>query len=110
MPWSLKAEKVSHDKENKIINYRNVWFEFYNKPIMYFQNFFICPSVKRQSGFLAPSITSAKSSGNFLSNNFFLLADKKIYHFHQDFMMMIIFISNQYRHLTKNLKIILMRV
>ena len=51
VPWSLKAEKVSHDKENKIINYRNVWFEFYNKPIMYFPKFFHPdPSVKRQSG------------------------------------------------------------
>ena len=105
VPWSLKAEKVSHDKENKIINYRNVWFEFYDKPIMYFPKFFHPdPSVKRQSGFLVPSITSAKSSGNFLSTPyFFALADNKDLTFSPRFYDDDKYLyQTEYRHLTKN--------
>ena len=62
---TLKADEIIHDK-NKIINYKNVWFELYDQPIIYFPKFFHPdPTVKRQSGFLAPSITSARSSEIF---------------------------------------------
>ena len=62
------------------------------------------PSVKRQSGFLAPSITSAKSSGNFLSTPyFFALADNKDLTFSPRFYDDDKYLyQTEYRHLTKN--------
>ena len=39
-PWSIKAKKIVHDREKKIINYSNAWLEVYEKPIIYFPKFF----------------------------------------------------------------------
>ena len=106
-PWLLRAEEIYHDKENKTINYENVWFEFYDKPIMYFPKFFHPdPTVKRQSGFLAPTLKSARNSGNYLSTPyFFAITDNR------DFTISPRFYDNdkflyqgEYRHLTKNSK------
>ena len=75
-PWSLKAEEVSHDKKNKIINYKNASFRFYDVPVIYFPKFFHPdPSVKRQSGFLAPSITTQNSSSYLKTPYFFALSE-----------------------------------
>jgi len=64
-PWQLKAEKISHDKKKKIIKYNNAWLEIYNQPVLYFPKFFHPdPTVKRQSGFLIPSIISSNNIGN----------------------------------------------
>ena len=53
----LKAEEIVHDKNKKIINYKNAWLEIYDKPVIYFPKFFHPdPTVKRQSGFLIPSL------------------------------------------------------
>ena len=40
-PWTIKADKVIHDKKKRTINYLNAWLEVYDKPILYFQSFFI---------------------------------------------------------------------
>ena len=51
-PWTLKADKIIHDKKKKTINYLNAWLEVYDKPVLYFPKFFHPdPTVKRQSGF-----------------------------------------------------------
>ena len=44
-PWSLRAEEVSHDKKNQIINYKNASFRFYDVPVIYFPKFFILTQV-----------------------------------------------------------------
>ena len=51
----LKQE-INHDKEKKIINYKHAWLEIYDKPIVYFRNFFTPINCKRQSGFLIPQL------------------------------------------------------
>jgi LPS-assembly protein len=57
-PWSIEAEEIIHNKEKKIINYKNAWLRIYNKPILYFPRFFHPdPTVERQSGFLVPSLS-----------------------------------------------------
>ena len=103
-PWTLKADEIIHDKKNKIINYKNVWFELYDQPLIYFPKFFHPdPTVKRQSGFLAPSITSARSSGNFLNTPyFFALAENKDFTFSPRFYDDKFLYQGEYRHLTKN--------
>ena len=72
-PWQLSAEEVQHDKENKIINYKNALLRVYDVPVMYFPKFFHPdPTVKRQSGFLMPTINNSISSSNYLNTPYFL--------------------------------------
>ena len=78
-PWQLKAEKISHDKKKKIINYNNAWLEIYNQPVLYFPKFFHPdPTVERQSGFLMPSIISSNTAGNsFEAPYFHIISETK---------------------------------
>jgi len=63
-PWSLKAKKISHDKIKKTIYYEHATLKVYDIPIFYFPKFFHPdPTVKRQSGFLAPFFTNSTSLG-----------------------------------------------
>tara|TARA_B100000686_G_scaffold354899_1_gene468060 strand:+ start:1374 stop:3803 length:2430 start_codon:yes stop_codon:yes gene_type:complete len=63
-PWSLKAKKISHDKTKKTIYYEHATLKVYDIPIFYFPKFFHPdPTVKRQSGFLAPFFTNSTSVG-----------------------------------------------
>jgi len=63
-PWSLQAKKISHDKIKKTIYYENATLKVYDVPIFYFPRFFHPdPTVKRQSGFLAPYFTNTTTTG-----------------------------------------------
>ena len=65
-PWSLKSSEIRHDKVKKTINYKDAVLQLYDKPIFYFPKFFHPdPTVKRQSGFLTPSIVSTNSGKSF---------------------------------------------
>jgi LPS-assembly protein len=60
--WSLNANLVTHDKENKKITYKNATLDVNNIPILYTPYFsHPDPSVKREAGFLAPSFASLSS-------------------------------------------------
>ena len=62
--WSLKANKISHDKLKKTIFYKHATLKIYDVPIFYFPKFFHPdPTVKRQSGFLAPFFTNSTTLG-----------------------------------------------
>ena len=57
-PWSIQSKEIEHDKKNKLIKYGKAWLNFYDVPVFYFPKFFHPdPTVKRQSGFLMPSVT-----------------------------------------------------
>ena len=76
-PWQLSAEKIEHDKKNKVINYKNALLKVYDLPVMYFPKFFHPdPTVKRQSGFLIPTINSSVNSSNYLNTPYFLAISK----------------------------------
>jgi len=63
-PWTLKAKKISHDKIKKTIFYEHATLKLYDIPIFYFPKFFHPdPTVKRQSGFLAPFFTNSTTVG-----------------------------------------------
>jgi len=63
-PWSLKAKKISHDKIKKTIYYEHATLKVYDVPIFYFPKFFHPdPTVKRQSGLLAPFLTTSTTLG-----------------------------------------------
>ena len=71
-PWFIRANKIVHDKEKKIINYSNAWLEVYDKPIIYFPKFFHPdPTVKRQSGFLIPTLNDSGNSGTSVQIPYF---------------------------------------
>ena len=64
-PWTLKAKKIEHDKVKKTIYYKHATLKVYDIPIFYFPKFFHPdPTVKRQSGFLAPLFTNTSLLGN----------------------------------------------
>ncbi len=70
-PWQLSAEKITHDKKKKIIEYKNAWLDLYDIPVIYFPKFFHPdPTVKRRSGFLIPSIQSSNKN-SFLNIPYF---------------------------------------
>ena len=106
-PWSLQSEEIKHDKKKKIITYKNAWLNFYDAPIFYFPKFFHPdPTVKRQSGFLIPSITSSSNSGESLNIPYFkVIAENKDltisprFFFNNDLL-----IQNEYRQVGKNYK------
>ena len=72
-PWQISAEEILHDKNKKIINYKNAWLTIYDYPVFYFPKFFHPdPTVKRQSGFLMPSFINSSNNGVSLSVPYYL--------------------------------------
>ena len=71
-PWKIKAEKITHDKIKRQINYTDAWVSIYDVPVVYFPKFFHPdPSVKRQSGFLKPASVRSKINGNSIYTPYF---------------------------------------
>ena len=104
-PWSLQSEEIKHDKIKKTIYYKDAWLKLYDKPVFYFPKFFHPdPTVKRQSGFLIPSISNSNSNGGsfklpyykVLSENKDFTVSPRIF-FNNDIM-----IQNEFRQVEKN--------
>ncbi len=103
-PWSIKAQEVKHDKKNKIVKYKNASFRFYDVPVLYFPKFFHPdPTVKRQSGFLVPSILTQNTTSYLTTPYFFAISESS------DFTFSPRFYNNEkniyqgeYRKVTKN--------
>ena len=104
-PWTIKAKKITHDKNKKIITYQNAWLQVYDKPIFYFPIFFHPdPTVKRQSGFLIPKFTESSNAGISLQMPYFkVLADNKDLTFSpRIFADQKLILQNEYRRVEKN--------
>ncbi len=55
--WQLRAFQMTQDLENKRLEYRDAYLDFWGFPVLYLPYFSMTdPSVKRQSGFLIPSL------------------------------------------------------
>ena len=75
-PWSIKAKKIIHDKLKKTIYYEHATLKVYDIPIFYFPRFYHPdPTVKRQSGFLAPSFANSSSVGIGTSIPYYFVID-----------------------------------
>ncbi|MBT7943796.1 MAG: LPS-assembly protein LptD, partial [Alphaproteobacteria bacterium] len=62
--WQIKAVKVIHDKNSKSIEYRDAWLEVLGVPVAYTPYLsHPDPTVKRQSGLLAPSFGGSSDLG-----------------------------------------------
>jgi len=104
-PWSLKSKEIIHDKEKQTISYKDSWLQLYDTPILYFPKFFHPdPTVKRQSGFLIPSIINSSTNGSSINIPYYnVISENKDYtftpriYFNND-----ILIKNEYRQVEKN--------
>lgn len=53
--WQVKAARIIHDEQEKMIYFEQAQLEFFGKPLIYFPYFSAPdPTVKRKSGFLMP--------------------------------------------------------
>ena len=77
-PWKITSDSITHDKKKKQISYNNAKLFIMDVPILYFPRFFHPdPTVKRQTGFLAPSFNnSVNSSKNFVNLPFFYVINE----------------------------------
>ena len=104
-PWIIQAEEITHNKKSKLIDYKNAWLKIYDVPIMYFPKFFHPdPTVKRQSGFLAPTFSDSSSSGFSVTIPYFyaISIDKDLTFKPRIFDTNSAIIQNEYRKVGKN--------
>ena len=67
-PWVITASQIKHDKNKKQLIYDDALLKIYNVPVLYFPKFFHPdPTVKRQSGFLKPSLNNSNVLGSSLN-------------------------------------------
>ena len=104
-PWSVSAKKIEYNKKKEIINYEDAILKVYDLPVMYFPRFFHpSPDVKRQSGFLIPSIQSSQNSGNYLNLPYYhVISDNKdITYYPRLFIDDKFLLQTEYRQKNKN--------
>ena len=78
-PWEMRADEIKHDKNKKIIYYKNASLKVYDQKVFYFPKFFHPdPTVKRQTGFLIPRLQDNSVTGLSLKLPYFIaLAENK---------------------------------
>lgn len=74
--WQLKAVKVIHDANQKVVSYRDAWLELFGVPVAYTPYLsHPDPTVKRKSGLLAPSFSNSSDLGFRLQTPYFWAID-----------------------------------
>ena len=75
--WQLRAFQMTQDLENKRLEYTDSYLDLFGVPVMYLPYFSMSdPSVKRQSGFLIPSLgITDEYLGSFLKVPYFWVID-----------------------------------
>ena len=86
-PWQLQASEIKHDKNKKKLIYNDTILKIYDVPVFYFPKFFHPdPTVKRQSGFLAPKFSNSNILGSSLGvPYFYAISDNKDFTFSPTF-------------------------
>jgi LPS-assembly protein len=70
--WQIKAVRIRHDAVAKEVEYRDATMEIFGIPIAYLPYFSHAdPTVKRRSGFLAPSYGSSSDLGSFIRTPYY---------------------------------------
>lgn len=76
--WQLKAVRVIHDSEEKQVSYRDVWLEVFGVPVVYTPYLtHPDPTIKRRSGFLAPSFSNSSDLGFRFEAPYFWAIDER---------------------------------
>ncbi|HCK16898.1 MAG TPA: LPS-assembly protein LptD [Thalassospira sp.] len=75
--WRIRAARVLHDANAKTVEYKDARLEVAGVPILYSPYFqHPDPTVKRQSGLLAPSFGSTTHVGSYFSQPYYRAIDK----------------------------------
>jgi LPS-assembly protein len=70
--WQIKAVRVVHDQETRDVAYYDAWLEMFGIPVAYTPYFeHPDPTVKRRSGFLAPTYGSSSTLGMQLTTPYY---------------------------------------
>ncbi|MGD1934118.1 MAG: LPS assembly protein LptD [Candidatus Phaeomarinobacter sp.] len=70
--WQIRSFNVIHDKEKKRVEYEDAFIEFFGVPVFYTPYLsHPDPSVKRQTGFLTPTIAVSPEFGTTVRTPFF---------------------------------------
>ncbi|MCR9219921.1 MAG: LPS assembly protein LptD [Alphaproteobacteria bacterium] len=70
--WQLKARRVTHDEQDYLLKYEDVWLEVAGVPVLYSPYFQHYDSrVERKSGFLPPSFGSTSGLDRFVQPRYF---------------------------------------
>jgi len=71
--WQVKAKRIIVDDKEKMVYFRDASFEFMGVPLAWVPKFSIAdPSVKRKSGFLAPSFGYSNDVGWSIATPYFI--------------------------------------
>ena len=107
-PWSIKSEKIVHDKINQNLIYKNALLKIYDVPVMYFPKFFHPdPTVKRRTGFLQPQFNRSKTLGSSIYIPYFkTLGIDKDYTFKPTIFEDKYILQNEFRKEGKNSSLI----
>jgi LPS-assembly protein len=75
--WQIKAVRVTHDSVTKDVEYRDASMEFFGIPVAYLPYFsHPDPTVRRRSGFLAPSYGNSSDLGTFIRTPYYWAIDQ----------------------------------
>ena len=104
----MEAEKITHDKINKDMIYKNAVLKIYDIPILYFPKFFHPdPTVDRRTGFLRPQLNSSNTLGSSIFVPYFVaLDDDKDFTFKPTIFEDKVILQNEYRKVTENSSLI----
>ncbi len=107
-PWSIKSEKIIHDKVKRDMIYKNAILKIYDVPVLYFPKFFHPDStVKRRSGFLQPQLNNHRILGSSIYIPYFrTFGDDQDYTFKPTLFEDKIILQNEFRKVTKNTSLI----
>ena len=107
--WELNSDEFKHDKVKKIFEYKNSWLKILDYKVFFTPYFnHPDPSVKRKSGFLAPSYSTSESLGIKFNIPYFkvLSKDKDITFNPRLYADKSFLLQNEYRQALKNSEIL----
>ena len=107
--WELNSDEFKHDKVKKIFEYKNTWLKIFDYKVLFTPYFnHPDPSVKRKSGFLAPSYSTSESLGIAFNVPYFkvLSKDKDITFNPRLYADKSFLLQNEYRQALKNSEVI----
>ena len=86
--WCISAARIIHNQREATISYQDAQFEFFGVPVLYMPYFqHADPSVKRRSGFLAPSYGNSSTLGFGIEvPYYFALAPNYDFTFHPQYL------------------------
>ncbi len=75
--WQIRSEKISHDPENRILEFKNAWMEVAGIPIIFTPYLRVPePGVRRATGLLTPKILTSDLLGVGLKQPFYINLSK----------------------------------